>query len=101
MFNNGDHVPEKSVVSVPMYAVHWDEKYYADPGGFDGFRFMKSCTLNLQGDAFPVWIWQTRMVTQKSDIVGQSLLKLRSEQFRTGIWSRDHEAVSCKLDTQL
>jgi cytochrome P450 len=58
MFRNGDRVPEGSLVSIPTYAVHWDERWYSDPDTFDGFQFTKqegrssARLLKSQGDVF-------------------------------------------------
>jgi cytochrome P450 len=51
-FENGDHAPEGSLVSVPTYAVHRDKALYSDPEKFEGFRFVEDDNLKGQGDAF-------------------------------------------------
>jgi cytochrome P450 len=40
-FSNGMVIPAGTLVSVPASAVHRDERIFANPDEFDGFRFAK------------------------------------------------------------
>ncbi|EPE36480.1 Cytochrome P450 [Glarea lozoyensis ATCC 20868] len=51
-FENGDHAPAGSLISVPTYAIHHDKALYSDPEQFEGFRFVEDDKLKTTGDAF-------------------------------------------------
>jgi cytochrome P450 len=40
-FSNGVTVPAGTLVSIPASPTHTDERIYANPDEFDGFRFAK------------------------------------------------------------
>jgi hypothetical protein len=40
-FSNGVTIPAGAVVSIPVRAVHTDERIFENPNEFDGFRFAK------------------------------------------------------------
>ncbi|CAG7854401.1 Ent-kaurene oxidase; AltName: Full=Cytochrome P450 503A1; AltName: Full=Cytochrome P450-4 [Serendipita indica DSM 11827] len=41
-FSNGISPPIGTIIAAHVYATHMDEAHYANPGTFDGFRFVKS-----------------------------------------------------------